>query len=187
MWCDWALESCACIWLWHWLWQASKQERSRWWIICFNLPRSPSFATENCRKLWPIIFGFFFFLKFCSFCWEWIGYQTCAGTKKSLNNFVRFEISWEMAEEKNWNGESKNVFWIPLMQKCFIFGHKFLFRWVKIINNWCCEAYNKLSYYEHCQFSSFYNLKIQFNSAVIYSLNFWKKTFSMLVAIQCKI
>ena len=72
-----------------------------------------------------------------------------------------------MAEEKNLNGESKNVFWIPLMQKCFIFGHKFLFRWVKIINNWCCEAYNKLSYYEHCQFSSFYNLKIQFNSAVI--------------------
>jgi hypothetical protein len=25
-----------------------------------------------------------------------------------------------MAEEKNLNGESKNVFWIPLMQKCFI-------------------------------------------------------------------
>jgi hypothetical protein len=30
--------------------------------------------------------------------------------KKSLNNFVRFEISLEMAEEKNLNGESKNVF-----------------------------------------------------------------------------
>ena len=62
-------------------------ERARTLQMMNNLLQPATFSFFCHRKLSETLahyfWDFLFFLKFCNFCWEWIGYQTCAGTKKS--------------------------------------------------------------------------------------------------------